>query len=92
MSDPALHDVLTPERLAYLRLRASGATRDDNDQPFLINRSRDRWLVKHGYGQFGPPAPPVNAKKPRFRKRFARVFSVTAKGIEALRQAERRTA
>lgn len=90
MSDPALHDVLTPDRLAYLRYRLTGAKRDDNGRPFETNRSRDRWLARHGYLKFGPRPAPVEKSKPEpgFRSRGVREVEGTEKGWEAIRQAD----
>lgn len=92
MSDPALHDVLTPERLAYLRMLLSGDKRDDDDMPFSRNRSRERWLASHGYIKWGPRPPAVTAKKKLTRRETpVRRVEVTDLGRRAVEAAERKT-
>lgn len=89
MSNPALSNVLTSDRLADLRLIAIGATRRPDGSPFEPQRNRLAWLAKHGYITI-QPAPP--GSRPAQRRACVKV---TEKGHRAIadddaRQAARR--
>lgn len=77
MSNPALADVLTPDRLADLRLIAIDATRR-NGAPWELQPIRRNWLAKHEYIAVRPA--PAGAT---FEQRRACV-TVTAKGWRAI--------
>lgn len=86
MSDPALTNVPTPDRLADLRLFASGATRRPDGRPFELQRVRLNWLVKHGYLSRVPA--PLAA--PREQRRAC--ITVTAQGQRAIAEEDARIA
>lgn len=90
MSDPRDTAALTPDRLAYLRMLATGATRHPGGELFCRNRCREAWLEEHGFITLGPRPPATGSRARPVLRVPVRTVEVTAKGREALE--ERRTA
>lgn len=86
MSDPALARILTPERLADLRLFARGATRRPDGRPFELQRVRLNWLVEHGFLS-RRPAPPRSTPEQR-----RACITVTEQGQRAITEDDARIA
>lgn len=86
MSNPALSDGLTPDRLADLRMLASGATRRPDGRPFDVARGRIAWFARHGYIEVRP-APPRSTPEQR-----RACVTVTERGCQAIAEDDARRA
>lgn len=62
------HHVLTPARLANLRLIVDGTTRHPGGRPVIFARNQLEWFAEHGYIEPLPAMPPTDgpiAPRPR---------------------------